>query len=128
MATNGVVSTETEHALVVWVLSLTWCRALRRAKAYEISLQINSFSLEGEVESLGQLNDGQVFWQMLRGFCLDCPSYRDMNQSDTSLVGDIDSDAFPESLPNNKQSDYARRKNCEHDFRGLTIGYPLNKI
>ena len=97
--------------------------------------QVNSFPLDHRVETLGQISSGQALWQMLCECCLST-KVRLLKMTDDLTSADIDSDAFSAVLPNDNQSEDARKRNLrfihgkiqtfleerEKSFDGLSSG------
>ena len=63
MTPNGTTAPDTEGAFIEWVKHAS----LESWSVYaNPSLQINTFSIKHPIQSLQDLNDGQVLWQILR--------------------------------------------------------------
>lgn len=109
MSTNGSFPNETEAALVVWV-SRAFPQSVQSNYNPDIQVQVNSFPLSNHVNSLGEMNDGQAFWEMLRTYC---PLEIQRCMLNKRSLGEINPEAFTGDLPSRKRSDYARQQNCK---------------
>lgn len=70
------------------------------------------------MESLAEINDGQVIWQMLRESVQVTTAFH--IEADNGLAGEIDEDKFTGDLPNKEESDHSRQQNRKSPL--LNIG------
>ncbi len=69
------------------------------------------------MDSLGEMNDGHAFWEMLctYSWLLETRVHTD------GIPGEINYDYFFGQLPTNRQSDYAREQNCKISYLGYEV-------
>lgn len=108
MATNGTLPHDTEAALVVWV-SRAFPESPNASNRMLMFLQANSFALSDPVQSLEEMNDGKVLWEMLR----KSKSMQGTEGHADLSLGEIKPETFSQELPSKKQSEYAREQNCQ---------------